>query len=138
MRTSASISAEIAKKIRETAEARFLHRLHAILLVSKGWTYQEAGAAMGDSPRSVRRWWQSYQRQGDAGLREGQPCGRPARLTEEHMAAIRTATRRSPRWLGLSSDTWTGKALAEWLRREFSISITDRRARQILISVRSK
>lgn len=138
MSTSAFISAEIAKKLRETAEARFRHRLHAIWLVSKGWTYEEAGNAMGDSPRSVRRWWQAYKMRGDAGLRERQPQGRPARLAERHMDSIRAVTKNSPRRAGLEYDAWTGKALAEWLRGKYSISLTDRRARQILISMREK
>jgi hypothetical protein len=54
------------------------------------------------------------------------------------MDAIRAATKKSPLAAGLEHDAWTGKALAEWLRRKYSISLTDRRARQILISVREK
>lgn len=86
----------------------------------------------------LRRWCQAYKDYGDAGLQEKPPSGRPAKLTREHLRAIRTALKKSPRAAGLDSDTWTGKALSNWLRREHSISITDRRARQILISERGK
>jgi len=138
--TSASLAAEIDKKIRENPEARFRHRLHVLRLVLNGWTCEEAGGAFGDSARSVRRWLQAYNTRGDEGLQEKRAGGRPARLTEEHLDAIRTVMKKnpSPRTVGLESDNWTGKALAEWLRREYLITITDRRARQILASERPK
>lgn len=138
MPTSALISAEIAKKIRETPDARFRHRLHVVYLVSIGRTCEEAGQMYSDSPRSVRRWCQAYEKYGDAGLQEKASGGRPARLTEDHLDAIRLVIRRLPRAAGVQSDVWTGKALADWLRREHSISITDRRARQILTTLRPK
>ena len=138
MPASALSSARIARKIRETADSRFQHRLHLVFLVSEGWTCEDAGRAYGDSPRSVRRWCQAYEKYGDAGLQEKASGGRPARLTEDHLDAIRIVIKKPAHMAGVQSDTWTGKALADWLQREWSISITDRRARQILASFRPK
>ena len=93
---------------------------------------------MGVSARSARRWWEAYKNRGDSGLLEKPPAGRPARLTSNQTDAISAVIRVSPRAVGLNGDAWTGKILSEWLRREFSTSITDRRARQILTSLRNK
>jgi hypothetical protein len=59
-------------------------------------------------------------------------------LTLNQTEAIKAVIQKLPRAVGLDSDAWTGKMLSEWLRREFSTSITDRRARQILTLLRNK
>jgi transposase len=93
---------------------------------------------MGVSARSARRWWQACKQNGDSGLQEKPPSGRPARLTPNQTKAIEAVIQKRPVDVGLDSHTWTGKILSEWLRREFSTSLTDRRARQILTLLRNK
>jgi transposase len=138
MPTSPAIAAAIRRRLRQTADSRFWLRLVTSLLVSVGFTYADAARVTGVSARSARRWWQAYKQKADIGLTENLPVGRPAQLTPAQNNVIAAVIRRSPRAVGLDGDTWTGKALSEWLRREFSISITDRRSRQILTLLRNK
>lgn len=87
---------------------------------------------MGISKRTARRWFQAYKNNGESGLQEKKPGGRPARLTPDDIDAVRAVIGRSTRDAGIDHAEWTGGALAEWVWRELAISLTDRRARQIL------
>jgi transposase len=138
MPTSPAIAAALRRRLRQTADSRFWLRLFTSLLVSVGFTFADAARVTGVSTRSARRWWQAYKQNADRGLSEKLPVGRPAQLTADQNDAIASVIRRSPRSVGLDNDTWTGKALSQWLQREFSTSITDRRARQILTLLRNK
>ena len=138
MPTSPAIAAALRERLRQTADSRFWLRLVTNLLVSEGFSYEDAARVMGASARSARRWWKAYKNNGDSGLQEKPPVGRPARLTPNQTDTISAVIRESPRAVGLNGDIWTGKILSEWLRREFSTSITDRRARQILTLLRNE
>ena len=138
MPTSPAIAAALRRRLRQTADSRFWLRLVTSLLVSVGFTFADAARVTGVSTRSARRWWQAYKQNADRGLSEKLPVGRPAQLTSDQNDAIASVIRRSPRAVGLDSDAWTGKTLSQWLQREFSTSITDRRARQILTLLRNK
>lgn len=139
MPTEPAIAAALLKKFRKTPASRSSLREFTTLLSARGLTYADAARLTGVSARSARRWLQAYKKNGDSGLQEKPPVGRPARLTQHQTDAIRAVIRElSPRAVGLDSDEWTGKTLSDWLRREFSTSITDRRARQILTLLRNK
>ncbi|MGA3099006.1 MAG: helix-turn-helix domain-containing protein [Bryobacteraceae bacterium] len=138
MPTSPAIAAALRERLRQTADSRFWLRLVTNLLVSEGFSYEDAARVMGASARSARRWWKAYKNSGDNGLLEKPPAGRPPRLTPNQTDAIGAVIQKRPRDVGLKGDTWTGKTLAEWLRREFSTSMTDRRGRQILTLLRNE
>ena len=138
MPTSPAIAAALRKRLHQKADSRFWLRFFTSLLVSVGFTFEEAGRVMGVSARSARRWWQAYKQHGESGFQEKPPTGRPAQLTPDQTDVVSAVIRRRPRDVGLDSYTWTGKLLSEWMQREFSISVTDRRARQILTSLRGK
>ena len=46
----------IQDEIRRTEEARYDHRLHAMLLVAQGLSCREVGKILGDAPRTVAYW----------------------------------------------------------------------------------
>jgi hypothetical protein len=46
----------IQDEIRRTEEARYDHRLHAMLLVAQGQSCREVGKILGDAPRTVAYW----------------------------------------------------------------------------------
>jgi transposase len=136
--TLPAIAAALRSKLRETEDSRFWLRFYASLLAAAGLTYEESAQILGISARSVRRWLREYQENGDSAFQEQTPTGRPAQLTPDQIDALDAAIRTRPREAGLDVDAWTGKAVCEWLQRRFAISLTDRRARQILASIREK
>jgi hypothetical protein len=67
-------------------EARFIHRLHGVLLFSEkeDESCDSIGALFGNSPRTVSNWIKRINETGDIeSLRSKKQTGRPARLSEE-------------------------------------------------------
>lgn len=77
-------------EIRRSQDARYDHRLHAILLVAQGFSARQVAEMLGDSPRTVAYWVKNFLDEGLAGLTELDRPGRPPRLSERQ--CIRTFT----------------------------------------------
>jgi len=59
-------------EIRRSHEARYDHRLHAVLLVAQGLSCRKAAQLFGDSPRAVAYWARRFEDEGLAGLAEAE------------------------------------------------------------------
>ena len=70
-------------EIRRSEESRYDHRLHGVLLVAQGMTCPEVARLLGDAPRTVEYWVQRFEKEGLAGLREGERGGRPQAAERE-------------------------------------------------------
>jgi transposase len=70
-------------EIRRSQEARYDHRLHAVLLVAQGITCPEAAKVLGDSTRTVQYWVRRFEEEGFAGLADADRPGRPRRLDSQ-------------------------------------------------------
>ena len=68
---SATIVLGLQDEIRRSEESRYDHRLHGVLLVAQGMTCPEVAHLLGDAPRSVEYWVGRVERDGLAGLLEG-------------------------------------------------------------------
>jgi hypothetical protein len=90
-------------EIRRSQEARYDHRLHAVLLVAQGMTCPEAAKFLGDSPRTVQYWIRRFEEDGFAGLADADRPGRPRKLSARHIDLINQALRKSPRDVGFST-----------------------------------
>ena len=64
-------------------------------------------------------------------MRESKRSGRPGRLNEDQLQAIKVALRRTPRELGLGESLWDGKALAVWIEREYAIHLGTRQCQRL-------
>ncbi len=85
---SPTIILGLQDEIRRSEESRYDHRLHGLLLVAQGMTCPEVARLLGDAPRSVEYWVGRFERDGLAGLLEGERPGRPRRLAEKQMEAV--------------------------------------------------
>ena len=92
-------------------ESRYDHRLHGVLLVAQGMTCPEVAKLLGDAPRSVEYWVRGFEKNGLAGLREGERSGRPRRLDEKQLREINLALRQMPGEVGLGGNLWDVKIL---------------------------
>jgi transposase len=63
---------------------------------------------LGRAPRSVENWVRRFEKNGLAGLREGEHSRRPQRLNTEQVAKISVTLRQTPRDAGLSRNLWDG------------------------------
>lgn len=118
-------------EIRRTYEARYDHRLHAILLVAQGMSSRQAAQLLGDSPRAVAYWVQRFETEGLAGLADADRPGRPSRLDQNQINQIEQALRKSPLEVGLSVNLWDGKALSAYIKQEFGIHLGVRQCQRL-------
>src|SRR5271157_1126204 len=85
---SATMILGLQDEIRRSEESRYDHRLHGVLLVAQGMTCPEVAKLLGDAPRTVEYWVRGFEKEGLAGLREGERGGRPQRLSEKQLQQV--------------------------------------------------
>ena len=118
-------------EIRRTYEARYDHRLHAILLVAQGMSSRQTAQLLGDSPRTVAYWVQRFEAEGLAGLADADRPGRPRRLDQVQLYQIEQALRKSPLEVGLPVNLWDGKALSAYIKQQFGIQLGVRQCQRL-------
>jgi transposase len=128
---SPAIVLGLQDEIHRSEESRYDHRLHGVLLVAQGMTCPEVARLLGDAPRSVEYWVGRFERDGLAGLLEGERPGRPQRLAEKQMAAVDRILRRPPREAGLSGNIWDGKTLSTWIQKTYGVRLGVRQCQRI-------
>ena len=117
-------------EIRRSEESRYDHRLHGVLLVAQGMSCCQVASLLGDAPRSVQYWVRRFEKNGLAGLQEGQRSGRPARLNPHQIAEIQNALRARPSDFGLTGNLWDGKTLAAHIERKYRVTLGARQCRR--------
>ena len=71
---AATLVLGLQEEIRRSADARYDHRLHGLLLVAQGMTCPEVARLLGAAPRTVETWVRRFEQQGLAGpARPGAP-----------------------------------------------------------------
>jgi len=118
-------------EIRRSQEARYDHRLHAVLLVAQGVTCPEAAALLGDAPRTVQYWVRRFEEEGFAGLADADKPGRPKKLSEKQLSEISKAVRGSPRDFGMTTNIWDGKTLSAYLKQRFGLDLGVRQCQRL-------
>jgi transposase len=128
---SPTIVLGLQDEIRRSEESRYDHRLHGVLLVAQGLTCPEVARLLGDAPRSVEYWVGRFERDGLAGLLEGERPGRPRRLNSKQLEAVDRVLRRSPREAGLSGNIWDGKTLSTWIEQKYDVTVGVRQCQRM-------
>jgi transposase len=118
-------------EIRRSHDARYDHRLHAILLVAQGLSASEVARLLGDSPRTVANWANQFIEEGLAGIVEAERPGRPARLSEEQLDEIDGVLRDSPSEHGLTGNLWDGKRLSAFILQAWGIKLGVRQCQRL-------
>ena len=96
-------------------------RLAAGRLILAGKKNVDVVRALNVSLSSVKRWKKILRQQGIDGLRGKPPPGRPPRLSNGQRKKLVKIILRGAQAAGFLSDLWTGKRLAEVIRRVFSV-----------------
>jgi transposase len=123
--------AALQNEIRRSDEARYDHRLHAILLVAQGMTCPEVAAQFGDSARAVQKWVHRFEEEGFAGLAEADRPGRPLRLNEKQLKEVERVLRLSPREAGMGVNLWDGKTLSAFIKKRFGVTLQVRQCQRL-------
>lgn len=118
-------------EIRRSQEARYDHRLHAVLLVAQGVSCPEAAALLGDAPRTVQYWIHRFEAEGFAGLADADRSGRPKKLSEQQLDEISKALRESPKDAGLTTTIWDAKTLSVFIRQQYAVDLGVRQCQRL-------
>jgi len=118
-------------EIRRSDEARYDHRLHAILLVAQGMSCRRVADLLGDSPRTVQYWVRRFEDEGLSGLADADRPGRPRRLSPEQLERIACVLRDSPQEAGMSANLWDGKTLSSFIRKEWDVELGVRQCQRL-------
>jgi transposase len=121
----------LQQEIQRSEESRYDHRLHGVLLVAQGLTCPEVARLLGDAPRSVEYWVHRYEREGLAGLTEGERGGRPGRLNQQQLQEINRVLRAKPSDAGMRVNLWDGKTLSAWIEKAHGIQLGVRQCQRL-------
>ena len=127
---------ELQQQIQGSPEQRFGHRMHAVRFHKLGMTYPELSKWFGESARTIKRWVRSYHLHGIAGLLE-KHSGRPTELTALQRTEVTAAITAGPESVGLPIKSWTGRALAKWINRQWGIRLQERQCRRMILAAKS-
>jgi len=118
-------------EIRRSSEARYDHRLHAVLLVAQGMSCRQTASTLGDASRSVEYWVHRFDRGGFGALSEGERSGRPSRLSTEQREQVEAALRKRPSDFGLAAELWDGPLLSEFLKQQMGVTLRVRQCQRL-------
>ncbi|MGO8696264.1 MAG: helix-turn-helix domain-containing protein [Limisphaerales bacterium] len=128
----------IRREFRRSAEARYVHRLHGVLLVLLGRSTIKAGKLLGVPQRTIAHWASSFRKHGLAGLTEGENSGRPSVLNPRQHQTLKSVIAKLPASAGLSGERWTGALVSEFLRKRFDLKLTIRHCRRLLRAIQDR
>lgn len=118
-------------EIRRSEQARYDHRLHGVLLVAQGMSAPKVAQLLGDGVRTVEYWIERFNKDGLAGLVEGERPGRPSKLSIDQLQELEVILRASPREQGVSANLWDGKTLSHWIRQQWGVNLGTRQCQRL-------
>lgn len=130
--------ATVRKEFRRSVEARYIHRLHGVLLVLLGSSTVAAGKLLGVPQRTIAYWVIEFRKHGLDGLVEAENTGRPSVLNPQQQKSLLAVLKKSPTDVGLTGKRWTGALVAEFLRDRYGINLTMRHCRRLLRACEQK
>jgi transposase len=128
--------ATIRKEFRRSEEARYIHRLHGVLLVLLGLSTVKAGKLLGDPQRTVAHWMAQWKAHGLDGLKDAEKTGRPGALDAKQKEALTSALVKSPKEFGYDGETWTGEIVASLLNKRYGITLSPRQCFRVVKALR--
>ncbi len=109
------------KKKLGTKQEQEARRLAAGRLLLAGKKNVEVVRALKVSPSSVRRWKAIVESDGLDGLLMKPVTGRPPKLSEERKKTLVHLLLKGAQAAGFPTDLWTGKRVAQVIRRKFEV-----------------
>jgi transposase len=117
------LKSAIREEIHRSDEARFHHRIHAILLASHGLSSIKIGNLFGESPRTIQYWIKRSETNGLRSLRDGRRTGRHQKLSTGKLRRLERDIKRSPRKFKYTEYYWDGKLLSIHIKKNYKIRL---------------
>ena len=128
----------IRKEFRRSDEARYIHRLHGVLLVLLGLSTVKTGKLLGDPQRTIAHWVGQFKAHGLDGLKDAEKPGRPEILTAAQKKALANAVAQSPKKFGFDGEAWTNVLLASLLKNRYHVTLSIRQCSRLMHALKSR
>jgi transposase len=128
------ITSGIQRYFENNEEAKFIHRLHGILLFAnkEDESCDSIGALFGNSPRTVSNWIRKVNETGDIeSLRSKPQPGRPPRLSQIQKEELKEVLQKSPEKSGMPCNLWDGKSLSAYIQEHYGIELKVRACQRL-------
>lgn len=115
-------------------EAKFIHRLHGILLKieNPNNTCDSIARIFGQSPRSISSWIKKVNKAGTIEvLRSDKVPGRNKRLSDTELEEIKQVLQKEPELSGVTANIWDGKSLSYYIENTYSVSLGVRQCQRL-------
>ena len=129
---SAQLRTVLNAELLASPSARYLHKLHCVLLVTTGMSCCVVADKFGESSRNVQRWIKAYEDGGIDSLKDGPHTGRKARLPASRIDALEVELRAPPPTLGYRQRRWTGALVAEHVAKQYGVRLGVRQCQRLL------
>lgn len=93
----------------------------ALAKLHDGYSVPDVAAFLGVTERAVYLWQAAFRARGAAGLDAQPPPPRPRKLSPAQERQVLGWFRKSPTSFGFDTDLWTGRRVAEVIRRKWGI-----------------
>ena len=127
----------IRGEFRRSEEARYIHRLHGVLLVLSGLSTVKVGKLLGDPQRTISHWVIRFKEHGLKALNE-EKLGRPEILNSSQKKLLMNALAKPPKEFGLKGDKWTGAFVASFMLNNYGIKLTTRHCHRLLVAFKNQ
>ncbi len=96
-------------------------RRRAVALLAEGYSTAEVAERVGSDPRSVRRWRQAYEEEGEVALAAIPPPGRPSKLSARQRQLVVRRLLKGAKANEFNTDVWTCPRIAEVIERRYGV-----------------
>ena len=113
-----------------TSDAKYRHKVEMVNLVLSGLTPSYLSTYCGNSKRTITLWVKISDEQGFEALKPKKPSGRPAKLTKEQLAEIRTVLEEDdPKKYG--HNVWEGPSLSAYIEDTYAVKLSVRQCQRV-------
>ena len=130
--TAAPAREALGLELARSDVARYVQRLHAVLLVCAGYSCTEVASVLNRSPRTVERWVEAYESEGIEPLRQHHAGGRPPSQASSQLLQIGVDIELPPSEFGYRHARWSGKLLALHLEKQYHQHVSIRQCQRWL------
>lgn len=134
VQNSENIKEQIYNYLNNSDEAKFVHRLHGILLLISNTenNCNTVAELFDNSPRSLSNWIHKINKTKDINvLRDKAKAGRTPSLNSEQFEQIKQVLQKYPDEVELNANIWDGKTLSYYIEREFNVILKVRQCQRI-------
>lgn len=128
------IEQQIYEYLHKSDEAKYIHRLHGILLLlnNEENNCSNVASLFKNSPRSLSNWIHQINESGSIEVLKDKPrSGRKPKLNDYQLGHIRTILQLHPSEVNITANIWDGKSLSFYIQREFEVNLQVRQCQRL-------